>query len=179
MFDQILFSWVQTVNDVITGIIFLGTRLHMQEISNKSTKSHSTALVLLNTRIMSGYKSIEEMLKPNSKVQWGNQFAFLHVPMPELKDHKSPNPLDFVLAASKIIKKKKSSLGVYLTGRVLEIVKKLRGPEVYSWSYSSPIIHYFYLQSFDNFQNKYVGFFFSFSLSLSLSFLLFLPSIIW
>ena len=104
----------------------------MQEISNKSTKSHSTALVLLNTRIMSGYKSIEEMLKPNSKAQWGNQFAFLHVPMPELKDHKSPNPLDFVLAASKIIKKKKSSLGVYLIGRVLEIVKKLRGPEVYS-----------------------------------------------
>ena len=123
---------MQTVNDVITGIIFLGTRLYMQEISNKSTKSHSTALVLLNTRTMSGYKSIEEMLKPNSKVPWGNQFAFLHVPMPELKDHKSQNPLDFVLAASKIIKKKKSSLGVYLTGRVLEIAKKLRGPEVYS-----------------------------------------------
>nr|POE95315.1 hypothetical protein CFP56_05674 [Quercus suber] len=79
---------------------------------------------------MSGYKSIEEMLKPNSKVPWGNQFTFLHVPMPELyKDHKSPNPLDFVLATSKIIKKKKSSLGVYLTGKVLEIVKKLRGPE--------------------------------------------------
>ncbi|KAM4115553.1 hypothetical protein ACJW30_04G158200 [Castanea mollissima] len=118
-----------TVNDVIAGIIFLGTRLYMQEINNKSAKSHSTALVLLNTRTMSGYKSIEEMLKPSSKVQWGNQFAFLHVSMPELKDHKSPNPLDFVLAASKIIKKKKSSLGVYLTGRVLEIVKKLRGPE--------------------------------------------------
>ncbi|KAK7832523.1 o-acyltransferase wsd1 [Quercus suber] len=117
-----------TVNDVITGIIFLGTRFYMQEISNKSTKSHSTALVLLNTRTMSGYKSIEEMLKPNSKAQWGNRFTFLHVPMPELKDHKSPNPLDFVLAASKIIKKKKSSLGVYLTGRVLEIVKKLKGP---------------------------------------------------
>ena len=45
---------------------------------------------------------------------------------------RSPNPLDFVWAASKIIKKKKSSLGVYLTGWALEIVKKLRGPEVYS-----------------------------------------------
>nr|POE50296.1 o-acyltransferase wsd1 [Quercus suber] len=78
---------------------------------------------------MSGYKSIEEMIKPNSKVPWGNQFAFLHVPMPELKDHKSSNPLDFVLETSKIIKKKKSSFGVYLTGRLLEIVKKLRGPE--------------------------------------------------
>ncbi|KAM4093422.1 hypothetical protein ACB094_06G115000 [Castanea mollissima] len=89
--------------------------LYMQEISNKSTKSHSTTLVLLNTRIMSGYKSIEEMLKPKSKVPWGNKFAFFHVPIPELKDHKSPNPLDFVWAASKIIKKKKSSFGIYLT----------------------------------------------------------------
>ena len=99
---------------------------------NQLNHTPQLALVLLNTRIMSGYKSVEEMLKPNSKVPWGNQFTFLHVPMPELKDHKSPNPLDFVLAASKIIKKKKSSLGVYLTGRFLEIVKKLRGPEVYS-----------------------------------------------
>ncbi|KAM4115552.1 hypothetical protein ACJW30_04G158100 [Castanea mollissima] len=130
MVSNMIFSMdLYTINDVITGIIFLGTRFYMQEISNKSTKSHSTALVLLNTRTMSGYNSIEEMLKPNSKAQWGNQFAFLHVPMPELKDHKSPNPLDFVWATSKIIKKKKSSLGVYLTGRVLEIVKKLRGPE--------------------------------------------------
>ncbi|KAM3697442.1 hypothetical protein ACB098_06G112900 [Castanea mollissima] len=91
--------------------------LYMQEISNKSTKSHSTTLVLLNTRIMSGYKSIEEMLKPKSKVPWGNKFAFFHVPIPKLKGHKSPNPLDFVWAASKIIKKKKSSFGIYLTCR--------------------------------------------------------------
>ncbi|KAM3745261.1 hypothetical protein ACB098_06G112800 [Castanea mollissima] len=118
-----------TMNDVITGIIFLGTRLCMQEINYKSSKSHSTALVLLNTRTMSGYKSIEEMLEPKSKVPWGNRFSFLHVPMPKFKDHKSANPLEFVWAANKIIKKKKSSLGVYLTSELLGIVKKLKGPE--------------------------------------------------
>ncbi|KAM4103897.1 hypothetical protein ACJW30_06G113600 [Castanea mollissima] len=119
----------QTKNDVITGMIFLGTRLCMQEISYKSSESQSTALVLLNTRMISGYKSIEEMLKPNSKVPWGNRSTFLHVPMQNFKDHKSSNPLEFVWTASKIIKKKKSSLGFYLTGTLLEIVKKLRGPE--------------------------------------------------
>ncbi|XP_030928792.1 O-acyltransferase WSD1-like isoform X2 [Quercus lobata] len=120
-----------TINDVITGIIFLGTRLCMQEINYKSSKSHSTALVLLNTRTMSGaYKSIEEMLEPKSKVPWGNRFSFLHVPMPKFKDdHKSANPLEFVWAANKIIKKKKSSLGVYITSKLLDIVKKLKGPE--------------------------------------------------
>ena len=147
-FNWILFSQAQTKNDVNIGIIFLGTRLCMQEISYKSSESQSTALVLLNTRMMTGYKSIEEMLKPNSKVPWGNRSTFLHVPMPKFKDHRSSNPLEFVWTASKIIKKKKSSLGFYLTGRLLEIVKKLRGPEIHTWSYSSPITHYFCLSSF-------------------------------
>ena len=82
---------------------------------------------------MSGaYKSIEEMLEPKSKVPWGNRFSFMHVPMPKFKDQKSTNPLEFVWAANKIIKKKKSSLGVYLTSKLLGIVKKLKGPEVHT-----------------------------------------------
>ena len=36
----------------------------MQDINNKSSQAHSTVLVLLNTRTMKGYKSVEEMLKP-------------------------------------------------------------------------------------------------------------------
>ena len=79
---------------------------------------------------MKGYNSVEEMLKPDSETPWGNRFGFLHVPIPKLKDPKSPNPIEFVQAAQEVIKKKKSSFGVYLNGRLLEIVKKLRGPEV-------------------------------------------------
>ncbi|XP_043687453.1 wax ester synthase/diacylglycerol acyltransferase 4-like [Telopea speciosissima] len=42
-----------TINDVITGIIFYGTRLYMQNLGPPgSSNSHSTALVLLNTRII-------------------------------------------------------------------------------------------------------------------------------
>ncbi|KAB2035613.1 hypothetical protein ES319_D04G164500v1 [Gossypium barbadense] len=53
-----------TINVVITGIIFLGTRLYMQEGRNKSTNEHSTALVLLNTKAIREYKSVKEIHKP-------------------------------------------------------------------------------------------------------------------
>ncbi|XP_062150396.1 wax ester synthase/diacylglycerol acyltransferase 4-like [Alnus glutinosa] len=118
-----------TTNDVITGIIFLGTRLYMQEISHKSSKAHSTALVLLNTRMIRTYKSVKEMVEPDSESPWGNRFAFLHVSIPKFKDAESLDPLEFVWEAHKIIKRKRSSFGLHLTSRLLEIMKKFRGPE--------------------------------------------------
>jgi hypothetical protein len=112
----------------------LGTRLCMQEISHESSKAHSTALVLLNTRMIRAYKSVKEMVEPDSEAPWGNRFAFLHVPIPEFKDPKSLDPLEFVWEAHRIIKRKRSSLDVYLTSRLLEIMRKLRGPEVHIYS---------------------------------------------
>ncbi|KAF7849744.1 hypothetical protein BT93_L0335 [Corymbia citriodora subsp. variegata] len=52
-----------TINDVITGVIFLATRLYMQRASpNSNLSSNSTALVLLNTRNLRYYKSMREMV---------------------------------------------------------------------------------------------------------------------
>ncbi|KAF3444105.1 hypothetical protein FNV43_RR13795 [Rhamnella rubrinervis] len=117
-----------TINDVIVGIIFFGTRLYMQEISNESTKSSSTALVLLNTRMLGDYKSIKEMMElPDANTSWGNRFAFLHIAIPKL--HQVSNPLDFIYLAQKIIKRKKNSLAVYFIGMLLNIVKKFKGHE--------------------------------------------------
>lgn len=121
-----------TINDVITGIIFYGIRLYMQERSQKSSKAHSTALVLLNTRVIRGYKSVKEMIKPDSDTPWGNQFAFLHVPVPKFTNDLSTNPLGFVWKTQKIIKMKRGSFAVHLTGKLLEIMKKLKGPEAAS-----------------------------------------------
>lgn len=118
-----------TINDVLTGIVFLGTRLYMQETGKGFGDSQSTALVLLNTRNISGYKSVQEMLKPDDKTKWGNQFAFLHVAVPELVHDQSSDPLEFVAQAQKIIKRKRESLAVYLTGQSLETIRKFRGPE--------------------------------------------------
>lgn len=90
---------MQTVNDIIVGLIFFGTRLCMQEISHKSSNADSTALVLLNTRKARSYKSIKEMVG-DSGASWGNKIAFLHVPIPKFKDPKFSNPLEYVCVGS-------------------------------------------------------------------------------
>lgn len=121
------------MNDVIAGIIFLGIRLYMVEINQKSRKAESTALVLLNTRNIKGYKSVKEMIdKTNNVAAWGNRFAFLHIPIPVLSDNKFDNPLEFIWEARKEINRKKNSLATPLTGILLNMVKKFRGPEVSS-----------------------------------------------
>lgn len=113
----------------------MGSRLYMQEKSKESSKAQSTALVLLNTRIFRSYESVEDMVKPNAKTRWGNHFAFLHVAMPPLAEASSTNPLEFVFRAQQIINVKKNSLAVFLTGQLLKILKKLRGPEVRMYYY--------------------------------------------
>lgn len=122
---------LQSINDVLAGVIFFGIRLYMQEINLKSSQTQSTALVLLNTRNIEGYKSVKEMIeKTNSRSAWGNQYAFLHVPIPELSDSKYANPLEFIREAHMDMTKKKNSLATPLTGMLLDMLRKLRGPEV-------------------------------------------------
>ncbi|KAL1821647.1 hypothetical protein ACET3Z_016516 [Daucus carota] len=119
-----------TINDVLTGVIFLGTRLYMDATSQESRNGVSTALVLLNTRNIGGYTSVAEMVDASAaEKQWGNQFGFLHVSVPELNGTEYSNPTQFVYKAQKIIKRKRESAAVFLTGRLLETVRRYRGPE--------------------------------------------------
>ncbi|KAI3940600.1 hypothetical protein MKW92_050195 [Papaver armeniacum] len=121
-----------TINDVIVGIIFYGTRLYMEAVSKGSGNAKSTALVLLNTREITSYHTVEDMAKPNTKVPWGNNFGFLHVSIPEKIDVENADPLEFVYEAKKLITNKKNSLAVYLNGNLLDLMRRLRGPEVSS-----------------------------------------------
>ncbi|KAM7498108.1 hypothetical protein LguiA_022522 [Lonicera macranthoides] len=121
-----------TINDVITGAVLFGIRKYMEGESYESRNANSTALVLLNTRSLGGYQSVSEMIKPNAKMPWGNHFAFLHVPIPKLlncPDDDSSNPIDFVFNVHKMVKKKRNSAAVHLTGKLLETLRKFRGPE--------------------------------------------------
>ncbi|KAF9679241.1 hypothetical protein SADUNF_Sadunf07G0119500 [Salix dunnii] len=119
-----------TLNDVITGTIFLGTRLYMETLSPGSGSANSSSLVLLNTRVFAGYKSIEEMVKPNAELPWGNHFAFLTITLPKLRDAGLENPLQFVFKARQIIKRKRmSSFAVFLTAKYLQLVSKFRGAQ--------------------------------------------------
>ncbi|CAI9089384.1 OLC1v1023950C3 [Oldenlandia corymbosa var. corymbosa] len=118
-----------SINDVICGVIFLGTRIYMEAMNEEKRKEISTALVLLNTRNIGGYKSVKEMVEPNTESSWGNQFGFLHVSVPKLTKSDSSKPLNFVFKAKEVIKKKRESAAVYLTGQLLETLRKYFGPE--------------------------------------------------
>ncbi|KAL3323156.1 hypothetical protein AABB24_040323 [Solanum stoloniferum] len=120
-----------TINDVICGVLFLGVRLYMEEMKYDQKNANSTALVLLNTRNIAGYKSVKEMLQPKNESKWGNQFAFLHVSLPKIdKEESSTNPLSFVFKAQDVIQRKRNSAAVILTGKLLDTLQKYRGPEV-------------------------------------------------
>ncbi|GJZ61700.1 O-acyltransferase WSD1-like protein [Tanacetum coccineum] len=103
----------------------------MEETNEETKNAKSTAIVVLNTRSIGGYKSVDEMLQ-NQEAQdlWGNKFAFLHISLPVLnEDDHSLNPLKFVQEVQNVIKRKRNSSTVYLNGMLLESVRKYRGPE--------------------------------------------------
>ncbi|GAB4832007.1 hypothetical protein Ancab_006024 [Ancistrocladus abbreviatus] len=118
-----------TVNDVITGITFLGARLYMQDKDMKSQNSRSTLLLLLNTRNTYGYKSVKEMMTVGTEAPWGNHIAFLQVSIPKSSNGESFDPLQFILQAQKSIKKKRNSMAIHLIGQMVETIRKCRGSE--------------------------------------------------
>lgn len=118
---------MQTVNDVAVGTIFYGIQLYKQRTCQNPSGTRVTSLVLFNTRMLSGYQSLKDMLE---KKTWGNHFTFLHVSIPLSKEAEKADPLAFIYKASKTIKRKKNSFAVILMGRLLQILRSIRGPEV-------------------------------------------------
>lgn len=102
----------------------------MEATNQGSGNARSSALVLLNTREATAYQSLEEMEKPETKGPWGNNFGYIHVSIPEATNIDTSDPLEFVFEAKRMITKKKNSLVVYLTGTLIELMRKLRGSEV-------------------------------------------------
>ncbi|RZC92125.1 hypothetical protein C5167_028014 [Papaver somniferum] len=121
-----------TITDVIVSIVFYGTRQYMKASSKGSGNARSTALVLFNTREITTYQTVQEMAKPDSKAPWGNNFGFIHVPIPEMINAETDDPIEFVLEATKIFTEKKSSLAVSLTGSLLEMMRRFRDSEANS-----------------------------------------------
>ncbi|CAN1351391.1 Wax ester synthase/diacylglycerol acyltransferase 6 [Linum perenne] len=118
-----------TVNDVVTSIIFLGTRMYMQELKPGSEDAETTAIVLLNTRMLRSYNSVQDMMKPDTESPWGNRFAFLHITLPKLMVPRDDAGLEFLKTARTIIQKKRSSIAVHLNAKILDLYWKLKGSE--------------------------------------------------
>ncbi|KAA0031532.1 O-acyltransferase WSD1-like [Cucumis melo var. makuwa] len=114
-----------TVNDVITGIIFMGLRLYMEEIEKNSGEVAATALTIVNTRVIGNYRSATEMAKPESKGLWGNQLSYLEIMIPKMTN--VTNPLEFVMAAHRSINNKRTSFTIHVVAHLLNLLRKLRG----------------------------------------------------
>lgn len=153
---------VATVNDVATGIIFYGMQRYLQTqltvggknledayekrsqllkqtVIKQLNNARVTALCLLNTRVLTGIQSIEEMLKPKTKAPWGNHFAFLHVPVPIMG--KVENPLDFVKSAKSIIDRHKMSFAVFFNAGFLRCLAILKGPHAITKSLFNTVVN--------------------------------------
>ncbi|KAG9450974.1 hypothetical protein H6P81_010939 [Aristolochia fimbriata] len=116
-----------TVNDVVSGVMFYGIHLYNKRMGQ--TSQHMTSLVLLNSKMINGYQSIQEMLETRS---WGNNFTFIQVSIPSCENVDEVNPLIFISKASAIIKKKRNSLEVFIIGILLKTLRKIRGYEAVS-----------------------------------------------
>ncbi|XP_059068925.1 wax ester synthase/diacylglycerol acyltransferase 11-like [Cryptomeria japonica] len=114
-----------TVNDVVMGVIFYGFQRYLENslshgetsgVTKGMAKSRVTRIVFMNTRVLSGLKDIKDMLKLNSRAPWGNRIGMLYIPMPLAT---AESPLDYVRRAKQIIDRKKMSLEVFLSRRIL------------------------------------------------------------
>ncbi|KAH9305077.1 hypothetical protein KI387_009481, partial [Taxus chinensis] len=125
-----------SVNDVIMGIVFYGFRRYCQRVlpadprktvadTKEMENLRVTALALMNTRSQPGIKGLEEMSKSKTGAPWENRFGYLHlrVPMGKLED-----PLEYVRRAKHMTDKKKMSVALFLTGRLINYITRFKGP---------------------------------------------------
>ncbi|KAG0447697.1 hypothetical protein HPP92_028221 [Vanilla planifolia] len=124
-----------SLNDVISGVVFYGMQIYIKAREGDAGRSRAgktkvTALLLLNTRNIKNYQSLEDMRRPGAESRWGNHFGFIHVSVPFSPDADQVDPLSFVVKGKQIIRAKMNSLGVYLTGKLLEWMRMRNGPEV-------------------------------------------------
>ncbi|GLJ40922.1 hypothetical protein SUGI_0846570 [Cryptomeria japonica] len=119
-----------SVNDVIMGVVFCGFRRYCDMVlpDPKQTENlRVTALALMNSRSQPGLKSLEEMTKSRTKAPWGNRWGFLQLPVPM---EGFENPMEYVVRAKRMADKKKMSLAVIVTNKVISYITRFRGPKI-------------------------------------------------
>lgn len=129
------------MNEVVTGVVSYAIQLYMVKTGNITDGGRMTALVVMNARMLKGFQTVGDMLKANI---WGNHFSFLHVALPtSCVDLKTVDPVDFIVKAKDEMRRKRNSLALYFTSRILNVFRKIRGPEVRDLSF----FYYSYLCS--------------------------------
>ncbi|XP_068643463.1 wax ester synthase/diacylglycerol acyltransferase 4-like [Aristolochia californica] len=118
-----------TINDVVAGTMSYGIQIYTQKMGHISKGKRMTQLVLLNTRMVSGYQSVQEMVEGRS---WGNNFTFLHISVPVCENVEEVDPLIFIRKAKETVERKRNSMEVFLVGSLLNMLRKIRGPQAVS-----------------------------------------------
>ncbi|PPS17057.1 hypothetical protein GOBAR_AA03505 [Gossypium barbadense] len=109
-----------TVNDVVLAMTQAGLSRYLNRKYAKSdgearescenklpNNIRLTATLFINLRTSPGIYALEEMVKKNSKAEWGNKIGYVLYPFKiELKD----NPLDYIRDAKAKIDRKKATL---------------------------------------------------------------------
>ena len=72
--------------------------------------------------------NMKQMVKPSSEAAWGNRFGYLHVRIPM---EKLDNPLDILGKVKENLDRKKILFAIFMVGKVLGYVTKLKGPQVH------------------------------------------------
>ncbi|KAF5202096.1 O-acyltransferase wsd1 [Thalictrum thalictroides] len=113
-----------TLNDLITGVIYYTIHLYMLKKGDISRGKSMNFVVMFNTRMLKGYKNMEEMLKANL---WGNYVALLTVPVSCMNGENNVDPLYFVTKAKKIMDRMKNSFYAYLTNTFIKMFMIIGG----------------------------------------------------
>ncbi|CAM8962422.1 unnamed protein product [Rhodiola kirilowii] len=118
-----------TINDVILGMTQAGLSRYLnRKYSDENVQSMEgrtennlpknirlRANVLVNVRQSAGINDLANMMERNSKVKWGNQIAYVLIP---LNISLQSDPLDHIRQAKSVIDVKKHSLEAIATYRV-------------------------------------------------------------
>ncbi|KAL5714239.1 hypothetical protein ACHQM5_016228 [Ranunculus cassubicifolius] len=113
-----------TLNDVVTGAIYYTLHLYMVRKGGMPNGTNMNLLVMFNTRMLRGFKSVDEMLKANI---WGNHVGFLSTPIPSISGERKANPLLFITIAKENMERSKNSMLTHLTTPILSALTWIRG----------------------------------------------------
>ncbi|KAL5992704.1 hypothetical protein ACLOJK_013623 [Asimina triloba] len=142
--DKIVAGCWYTVSDFVSSVLHSTSleddrtavrsgvlRVEFEPVSISTVAFSLSRISEIKLKVGTDGQKLRERGRHVEKNGWGNHFTFLPVPIPSnSKDAgKESTPLAYIAKARKTIKRKRNSLAVYLTGMLLETLRKVRGPE--------------------------------------------------
>ncbi|KAJ0759491.1 putative O-acyltransferase WSD1 [Helianthus annuus] len=124
---------MQTINDVLFGVISLGLSKYLGKRSPDSLQEglQITGVALVNLRPSPGLQDIKELMKKNAAgTGWGNKIGIILLPV--YYHRNGSDPLQYLKRAKTMLDRKKLSLEAVLSHQIGHFVMKFLGAKVAS-----------------------------------------------